>query len=90
MYPAHRRAKLEEIRRRLDKGLPCRVVSTSLIEAGVDVDFPAVYREEAGLDSILQAAGRCNREGKRPLERSVVTVFQGEGSTCLLYTSRCV
>ena len=87
MYPAHRRAKLEEIRRRLDKGLPCRVVSTSLIEAGVDVDFPAVYREEAGLDSILQAAGRCNREGKRPLERSVVTVFQGEGSTPPLFAT---
>ena len=87
MYPAHRRAKLEEIRRRLDKGLPCRVVSTSLIEAGVDVDFPAVYREEAGLDSILQAAGRCNREGKRPLERSIVTVFQGEGSTPPLFAT---
>ena len=87
MYPAHRRAKLEEIRRRLDKGLPCRVVSTSLIEAGVDVDFPAVYREEAGLDSILQAAGRCNREGKRPLERSIVTVFQGEGSTPPLFAA---
>ena len=78
MYPAHRRAKLEEIRRRLKEGLPCRVISTSLIEAGVDVDFPAVFREEAGLDSILQAAGRCNREGKRPPEDSIVTIFQGE------------
>ena len=78
MYPAHRRAKLEEIRRRLREGLPCRVISTSLIEAGVDVDFPAVFREEAGLDSILQAAGRCNREGKRPPEDSIVTIFQGE------------
>ena len=79
MCPAHRRAQLEEIRRRLAEGLPCRVVSTSLIEAGVDVDFPAVYREEAGLDSILQAAGRCNREGKRATMDSVVTVFRGEG-----------
>lgn len=78
MYPAHRKAVLNEIRARLRDGLPCRVVSTSLIEAGVDVDFPAVLREEAGLDSILQAAGRCNREGKRPVEESTVTIFQSE------------
>lgn len=78
MCPAHRQAHLAEIRSRLREGLPCRVVSTSLIEAGVDVDFPAVFREEAGLDSILQAAGRCNREGKRPAEASIVTIFQGE------------
>ena len=78
MYPAHRKAVLKEIRTRLKDGLPCRVVSTSLIEAGVDVDFPAVFREEAGLDSILQAAGRCNREGKRPAEESIVTIFQSE------------
>ena len=78
MYPAHRKAVLTKIRTRLKDGLPCRVVSTSLIEAGVDVDFPAVFREEAGLDSILQAAGRCNREGKRPARESIVTVFQCE------------
>ena len=78
MCPAHRQAQLAEIRRRLSSGLPCRVVSTSLVEAGVDIDFPAVYREEAGLDSVLQAAGRCNREGKRAAAESVVTVFQGE------------
>ena len=78
MYPAHRKSILEEIRTRLKDGLPCRVVSTSLIEAGVDVDFPAVFREEAGLDSILQAAGRCNREGKRSPGESIVTIFQGE------------
>ena len=81
MYPAHRRAVLAEIRQRLKDGLPCRVVSTSLIEAGVDVDFPAVYREMAGLDSILQAAGRCNREGRREPEESVVTVFEGVSVT---------
>lgn len=78
MTPSHRRAVLKEIRHRLRDGLPCRVVSTSLIEAGVDVDFPAVWREEAGLDSILQAAGRCNREGQRPAGESLVTVFRSE------------
>ena len=64
LCPADRSRKLNEIRRRLRDGLPCRVISTSLIEAGVDVDFPTAYREEAGLDSLLQTAGRCNREGK--------------------------
>ena len=87
MYPAHRKAVLAEIRRRLHEGLPCRVVSTSLIEAGVDVDFPAVYREEAGLDSILQAAGRCNREGRRSPEESIVTIFQGEDSPPRLFAA---
>ena len=81
MYPAHRREILEEIRTRLRSGLPCRVVSTSLIEAGVDVDFPAVYREMAGLDSILQSAGRCNREDRNPPEESMVTVFDGVSAT---------
>ena len=78
MVPEHRDKQLREIRCRLKSGLTCRVVSTSMIEAGVDVDFPVVYRELAGLDSILQAAGRCNREGRRPAEKSVVTVFSTE------------
>lgn len=78
MYPEHRRRILREIRNRLKNGQLCRVVSTSLIEAGVDVDFPAVYRETAGLDSVLQAAGRCNREGSRPATESRVIVFRGE------------
>lgn len=78
MYPAHRKAVLDTIRKRLKENLPCRVVSTSLIEAGVDVDFPAVFREMAGLDAIAQAAGRCNREGKRPAQESIVTYFEGE------------
>jgi CRISPR-associated endonuclease/helicase Cas3 len=72
---AHRRAILADVRARLEDGRPCRVIATSLIEAGVDVDFPRVWRAEAGLDSIIQAAGRCNREGKRAVEDSVVTVF---------------
>lgn len=73
MCPAHRAQVLEEIRQRLKGGLPCRVVSTQLVEAGVDVDFPVVYRAAAGTDSLAQAAGRCNREGRR--ERGRVHAF---------------
>jgi CRISPR-associated endonuclease/helicase Cas3 len=63
MCPAHRKEMLGKIRRRLDDELPVLCISTQLIEAGVDVDFASVIRFLAGLDSIAQAAGRCNRNG---------------------------
>lgn len=78
MNAIDRERTIATIRERLDKKLCCRVISTSLIEAGVDVDFPTVYRELAGLDSILQAAGRCNREGKEAAQDSIVHIYQTE------------
>jgi CRISPR-associated endonuclease/helicase Cas3 len=63
MCSRHRQSVLAEARRKLRAREPVRLVATSLIEAGVDIDFPEVWRAEAGLDSIAQAAGRCNREG---------------------------
>lgn len=74
MVPEHRSCVIARMKQRLRDGLPCRVVSTQLIEAGVDVDFPIVLREMAGIDSIVQAAGRCNRGGK--LSCGQVIVFE--------------
>jgi CRISPR-associated endonuclease/helicase Cas3 len=78
-HAVHRRRILAEVRRRLETGLPCRLIATSLIEAGVDVDFPCALRAEAGLDQIAQIAGRVNRSGNRDPETSLVTVFKPVG-----------
>ncbi len=66
MCAQHRLDVLDQVRELLKAGLPCRLVATQLLEAGVDVDFPAVWRAMGPLDSIVQVAGRCNREGRLP------------------------
>ena len=81
MTPQHRRHVLTEIRMRLKNGHPVRLISTSLVEAGVDVDFPLVLRAAAGIDSIAQAAGRCNREGRlKGLGEVIVFTPTSDGS----------
>jgi len=99
MCGGHRSGIIQSIRLRLQKNLPTRVISTQLVEAGVDIDFPVVYRALAGLDSIAQAAGRCNREGvlnksgklgevqvfmaPRPAPRGLLR--KGEDTTCEMF-----
>ncbi len=73
MCGEHRSQIIKKINNQLESGKPIRVISTQLVEAGVDLDFPIVFRAMAGLDSIAQAAGRCNREGK--LKRGKVIIF---------------
>lgn len=91
MCPAHRTEVLAKIKQRLQHNEPCRVVSTQLIEAGVDVDFPVVFRALAGLDSIAQAAGRCNREGRLSMPGRVkVFISPSEPPAGLLRQARDV
>lgn len=95
MCSVHIMEVIKLIKRKLKDNEPVRVISTQLVEAGVDIDFPVVYRAFAGLDSIIQAAGRCNREGKLnkkgelgqvfvfKLENSILRGLMGKGAAAL-------
>ena len=79
MCSAHLKERIAEVRQRLKAGIPTLVISTQLIEAGVDIDLPIVYRAMSGLDSIVQAGGRCNREGKRSAPGEVYVFSLSDG-----------
>lgn len=79
MCSAHLKERIAEVRQRLKAGIPTLVISTQLIEAGVDIDLPIVYRAMSGLDSIVQAGGRCNREGKHPAPGEVYVFSLSDG-----------
>ena len=80
MCPVHRKATIATIRQRLKTGLSCRVISTQIMEAGIDVDFPVGYRAISGMDSIVQAAGRVNREGRE--KSGNLYVFEPDSVFC--------
>ena len=88
MYPKHRKRVLKLIRERLDNNEKCIVVSTSLVEAGVDLDFDIVYRQIAGLDSLIQAAGRCNRNGNLPTDAQAARPHQYAGQCTVYFDER--
>ena len=79
MCSAHLKKRIAEVRQRLKAKIPTIVISTQLIEAGVDIDLPIVYRAISGLDSIIQAGGRCNREGKQPTPGEVYVFSLSDG-----------
>lgn len=83
MCSAHLKERIAEVRQRLKAKIPTIVISTQLIEAGVDIDLPIVYRAMSGLDSIVQAGGRCNREGKRPAPGEVYVFSLSDGGKAL-------
>jgi hypothetical protein len=87
MYPAHRLAVLAEVTQRLRDGSPCLLVSTQCVEAGVDVDFPAVWRAFGPYDSIVQAAGRCNRSGALDIGHVHVFTPEDDGKPGGVYES---
>lgn len=80
MYPKHRKRILANVKKRLNNKDKCILIATSLVEAGVDLDFLNVYRQIAGVDSLIQAAGRCNRNGDESAEESKVYIYDFEDS----------